>query len=427
MSGRTIGRWVVRVVGVVLVVVLAALLVLRIYGGRRLAAAERAFAAAVGPMKGDPYVSASVGDEENAAIYLRAGSDAVILPKVDKARAGDLTTKPPAAWNDDDRAFVRRLLERNAPPLELLHRAPAFPKSSFGLRHPNSDRYGLLELIRAQRLLYLESGLALKERDTQRFVTAARSMSTMAGAVEKESPPIWLLIGVAAEKIFLSAVKEAVADPSTDREVLTRLQAMLVDTDLEAAWRRSNAAEQFRINRAVADAPRSERGGDGVRERVLEFAVGKILGAQQLELRAEMARAVSQPLGLNPRWAGLGKRRPSGLLAMFRVFESVMFGPTLQSSIGRLQSTLSLRNLARTALALRLQGIETGSYPETLSAFADATRPDPFAGKPLAYERRPDGSALVAVPGFAFLWREVSDASASVQPYAWELPPPRGR
>ena len=47
-------RRTVRVVGVALVVALAGLLALRIYGDRRLAAAEREFTANVGPMAGSP-------------------------------------------------------------------------------------------------------------------------------------------------------------------------------------------------------------------------------------------------------------------------------------------------------------------------------------------------------------------------------------
>ena len=49
---------------------------------------------------------------------------------------------------------------------------------------------------------------------------------------------------------------------------------------------------------------------------------------------------------------------------------------------------------------------------------------DPFAGKPLSYLLRPDGSAVIAVPDFAALWKRISDVGLGSQPYTWELPAP---
>ena len=428
MTGSCVVRSTLRFVGVVLVVALALLLVLRVYGNRRFAAAERTFAATVGPREGDPYASPRVADEDNAAIYLRAGSEAVILSKSDQSRTGELTTTPIAAWTGKDRALLQRVLKHNAPPLELLHRAPDFPTSSFGLRDQRTDDFAskvpLLKLLWAQRLLYLESCVALQEHDLARFHAAAKAMSTMAGALEQESPAIVLLIGIACEKIFISGLKEAIANPSTQRETLAELQRMVLDTDLEAAWRRSNLAEQVEMRIAMSDPAGTHKQKLGLYGRFLKFAVGKIFQAQQLELRADLINALDQPLGLEPEWSRRGAHRPSGIFTMFQVFESVMFGPAPNRIVGRMQSTLSLRDAVRIALAVRLQGLERGAYPETLASIPGAAHPDPFAGTPLTYERLPDGSARMSVPRFEELWKRISDASASSQPYLWELPAP---
>ena len=109
---------------------------------------------------------------------------------------------------------------------------------------------------------------------------------------------------------------------------------------------------------------------------------------------------------------------------MFNVFESVMFSG-LASSGGRVQSTMSVRNLANVALKVRVEGLQTGSYPQTLAAYPEAVRPDPFAAKPLLYMLRPDGSAVISVPDFAAMWKRISDAGLGSQPYTWELPAPR--
>ena len=108
---------------------------------------------------------------------------------------------------------------------------------------------------------------------------------------------------------------------------------------------------------------------------------------------------------------------------MFNVFESIIFSGLAE--LGRaLQSTMSVRNLADVALKVRIEGLQTGSYPRTLAAFPEAVRPDPFAAKPLSYVRRPDGSVVISVPDFAALGSGFSDAGLGSQPYTWELPAP---
>ncbi len=214
--------------------------------------------------------------------------------------------------------------------------------------------------------------MALLEHDPARLLADAASMATMAAGLERETPTVELLMGIACEKMFLAAVGDAVADPSTDRETLTTLQKMVVDTDLRAGWRRSNLALQAEISKHVAAvisdplAARQERLASTRGSWSSQF--GKIFQAQQLEIRADLIAAVDQPLGLDPPWFRRGVHQPRTIFGMFDVFESVMFGQSAKSSIGRVQSTLSLRELARIALAVRLQGLATGSYPETLAS-----------------------------------------------------------
>ncbi|TAM48791.1 MAG: hypothetical protein EPN53_09005 [Acidobacteria bacterium] len=441
-------RLTVRTAGVVLVVVLAGFLALRIYGNRRLAAAEREFTAKVGPMAGNPYASAKVPDDENAAILLRAGAEAVVLPGGDKPLAGDLTMIEAKRWNAQQVTEIRRILAANAPALELLHRAAPMTRSSFGLVDSvneaeeldmTSTRLGLagpvketekfkakmpiLKLLWGQRLLLLDARLALHNGDWQRFLTDAVSMSTMAVALERESPLVAVLIGIAAEKILLTVTSEATARPDVSLETLRSLQSLLPETDLRATWRRALLVSAVGTDRRVAavraDPKRMGEEGFGVKGRLLELLFGGIFAAQQRELYSDLVGVVDQPLGSNPRWADRGKARPK---SMFSVFESVMF-PELAGSGGRVQSTMSLRNLADVALKVRIEGLRTGAYPPTLAAYPEAMRPDPFAAKPLSYVLRPDGSAVIAVRDFVVLWKRVSVGPVA-QPFSWELPAP---
>jgi hypothetical protein len=426
-------RWGVRLVAGALVVALAALLGVRVYGKSRLAAAEREFARGVGPRDAGTSAPVELSDEENAAVFLRAGAEAMILPGNDRPQVGEMAMMRPDGWSESQRADLRRILANNGPALELLHRAAGMTTSLFGAVTWDKKTHEitappLLKLITAQRLLLADARMALLEHDSARLLADAASMATMAAGLERESEMVELLMGMACEKMFLAAVGEAVADSSTHRETLTRLQGMVVDTDLKAAWRRGNLAQQAVISKHVAavlsDPLAAREGKVGHYARFMDFAFGKILQAQQLEIRADLIAAVDQPLGLDPSWSRRGLHQPRTIFDMFDVFESVMFGQTVKSSIGRVQSTLSLRELARVALAVRLQGLAAGSYPETLASLPRATRLDPFAGKPLTYERRPDGSARIWVPDFEALWKRISDVGPGAQLFSWELPAP---
>ncbi|OFV81188.1 MAG: hypothetical protein A2Y78_07790 [Acidobacteria bacterium RBG_13_68_16] len=430
MPNSPLVRWTVRLVAAALVAALAALLALRIYGSERLAAAEKEFAAKVGSREAAPSAPVRFLDEENAALLLRGGAEAMILPGDDKPLVGEASMTPSHSWSESQRADIRRILGNNRPAVELLHRAAGKASCNFGVIGSNNKTEELtgahlLKLMTAQRLLLVDARMALLERDAARLLADAASMSTMAAGFERETPMIELVAGIACERMLLSVVGETIADPSTARGSLSSLQEMLVDTDLRVAWRRSNLAEAAEIERHVAvvmsDPLTAREGKASLYGRILEFAIGDIFRAQQLELRADLVAAVDQPLGLNPQLLARGSDRPRW---MFDVFESVIF-PEGAKAAARVQSTLSARNLAGFALALRLRAFETGSYPSTLAGLAGATQPDPFAGKPLAYDRRPDGSARITVPGFEGLWRRISGAGAGSQPFSCELPTPQ--
>jgi len=420
MPWSPVVRLMVRLVAAALIAALATLLALRIYGSVRLASAEKEFAARVGSREASPSAPVRFLDEENAAVILRAGAEAMILPGNDKPQVGEMTMTRPDSWSESQRADLRRILGNNGPALELLHRAAGMTGSNFGALAWDQKTHELtapplLKLMTAQRLLLVDARMALLEHNPARLLGDAASMVTMAAGLERETPTVELLVGIACEKMLLAAVRDAVADPSTDRKTLSKLQGMVVDTDLRAGWRRSNLAAQAEISQHVAavisDPLTARQESVGLYARFMEFASGKIFQAQQLEIRADLIAAVDEPLGLDPSWSRRGTHQPRTVFDMFDVFESVMFGQSAKSSIGRVQCTLSLRGLARIAVALRLQGSETGTYPENLASFPRAMQPDPFVGKPLAYDRRPDGSARISVPDFEALWKRISHAA----------------
>lgn len=422
MAMSKVVRRTVRVVGVALVVALAGLLALRIYGNRRLAAAEREFRGNVGPMAGNAYASATVPDEENAAIYLRAGAEAVILPGGERALAAELTTLVFKRWDPQQVSEITRILAGNAPALELLHRAAGKTKSSFGLLDPaNVDedlktKLPLLKLLWAQRLLWLDAHLALRDGDTARLLDDARAMSVMAAALERESPLISELVGIAAEKILLATVADAVASPHLDEAAASDLSRALLDVDLRAAWRRSLAFEVRVPGGRQASEGSSKARGNLIR-RVGYLVAPSFWDAPYVEWMARLLKAVELPYASS--LSALTEQRPRSAFSPLAGSFS-----NLTQAAGRNQVILSERRLARLALALRRQALATGVYPDSLDAFPEASALDPFTAEHILYTHRRDGSAQLSVPGGVKLWERMQKNVGFAGPFTWELPPP---
>ncbi len=418
MNGRRIVRWAVRATGILLVLALAALLVLRISASRRLAAAEQRFEEAVGPVGEDPCASPAVPDEQNAAIYLLAGSEAVVLPGDDKPLAAELTTTPPESWTEGQRKELEHVLGNNAPALALLHRASSMQRSSFGVATAADkldSKAPLLRLLWGQRLLYLDSLVAIQERDTARLLASTSAMSTMATALEREAPLIVGLVGIGSEKMLLAVVAEAVAWHGLDGRSVAALGDKLVSVDLEKAWKRSLACE-----RHPPSGTRNRQGSPGPRntlQRIHYALLADLIDAPYVERMAALAGAMGSPYG-DSQAGQTTATRPRSDSAILTVTGNLV------SAIGRYQTVLSERRLARIALALRKQALESGHYPSSLASFADAAGKDPFTGGQIAYAVRPDGSAELTVPEGVVLWDRLNPEVHNPGPFTWTLAAP---
>jgi len=325
---------------------LGCLLVLRIVGARRMAAAEREFEAKAGPLPENLYASDRVPDEENAAILLRAGAEAVILLDKDKARAGDLTMTALRVWSHQDLAFLRDLLARNGPALELLRRTAGMTRSGFGLKDPADvdeelkTKLPLLKLLWAQRLLFLDAQVALREGAFARLADDVKAMSVLAVAVEREAPLISELVGIGAEKIVLETISDAVAHPELDAGTLSVLATTIPELDLRAAWRRSLACEFKLPQMSVASRP----GPDAKRsllKTALYLAAPGYFDAPYVEWMARIMQAPDAPYG-------------SSLPALMEQHPRCSISPLdaitgLTQAAGRNQVVLSERRLARLA------------------------------------------------------------------------------
>jgi hypothetical protein len=409
MTGSRLVRSTFRVVGVVLVVALAALLAVRVYWGRRLGSAEQDLRERLGPFVASAFESPRIPDSDNGGIFLRAGAEALILLGNDKPLVNEMSTTPPESWTESQRAGLRRIVADNRPVLELLHRAVGLKQSNLGIADSAAKmaRPGqipsLLKVLSVQRLLYADSFLALQEHDLTRALTNAEAMSAMAAAMEREPLLVAELIGVACEKMLLEVIRGAAASPDLDGAGTSRLEQALVQIDLRVAWKQLLARVALTRLGSAASA-----GYEGV-EKVVDLLLPGRYDAPAIEYGVKLINAMDEPYGTDLRRTAIA---------------TPFATPELVRAAARNQVVLSQRRLARIALGLRRQAMDTGAYPSSLNSFTEASEKDPFTGGQLVYTVHADGSARLSVPDGEKLWDQANPQVHNPGPFTWELPAP---
>jgi hypothetical protein len=411
-----------RIAGVALVVVLAAALVSRLYWNRRLAEVTREFEQKIGPVNPAAYWSPKVPDEENAAIYLRAATFALVLLGDEKSFIGEVEQSPASKWTAGQRARLRAILERNAPALELAGRAVSLRRSSFGLKVFATHcelRLDLpvLPILSLARSLDVDARAALVAGDTAHYLSSMAKLGSLATAVERETPLVAQMVGIACDRFMLGAVAEGLREGHLDEAALAKLKAVLPDEDLHAAWRRTlggwvswSPSEVFLDSGSLA-------------VQLSRRLAGAWLQTRRQEAMLAQLPLIDEPFGRKPGVVTAGRPLPA---RWSWPFPRTWF-PDLEGPAGRFQVLLSQRRLARLALALCRQARTTGAYPADLSAFPEAAVADPFTGGNLAYQRRQDGSAVIEVPGGESLWEKLYSGISNLCPFSWELPAPPGK
>lgn len=452
MTWRGVVRWSVRGGAGLVVLVLVWLLAGRVHAVRRLEAAREAFKRDVGPLELSAWASPPVPDEENAAIPIRAGAMGLVLSQEDRTLVGTWAMGSVPSPTAEQVAALRRIVEANTAALESVARGARLERSNFDeeLRSelPELDAKGqmsqpsgpksrapLVGCINSGRLLRARARLAALDGDREQALGSLETVFSLARALYQEPLVLHQLIANAIERIGLGeTISVALAGDTTPAE-LGRLQRMQLSTDLRAAWKRVQATEALISMEAVSRARQSRRNpyGIGPWERLKDAVWGGADAAIGLELCQEHIALFDQPAGLREplsdrstganriRWFLLGLVRP--LDAAKEIIRIVGTGETLRAS-ARLQATAAQRTLVRLVLELRLSALRSGAYPPDLSGFPGGAAPDPFTGKPLVYERKPDGSAVLSMPGGEALWKEVTNGMPTPCPFTVTLPPP---
>lgn len=345
--------------------------------------------------------TAPIPPEQNAAEWLMAGAAAVVWSDADTKAIGEASYGPASEWSPELQASVREALDRQLGALETLHRAASLERSSYGIDYSHGIRAempNLLSLIRACRLLLAEARVAAADGDEDRAITALTTMGSMVSSLERESTILTALIGIACERMMLRATAETLISghPWADQPAfLDALERTLPTEDLTDTLHRG--FDTFALVNIKALGERPERA---------EGWVEGITAADYDHAAASLNRLVDIPYGSAPeRFKESDPDAPlTELIANTRL------------AIPRAQAALAQRQLVRAAIALRRIGLADGAYPADRSIVAELSTPDPFTGRPLAYEVREDGSAEVGLAGADELLQQVVLKSAAHVP-----------
>jgi hypothetical protein len=405
---------IVRVAGVAAVVALAVLLGVRVQARNAREDLEAAFRKQVGSLDPAEYASPIVPDGENAAIWLRSAAAALVLDKDGKHLVGELSWLPAGSWSSQQRNTLEHLIARNAPALDLAERGSTKPRSSFLLSGLEAAKVHtpipLIDLIWLARLVEERARLAVNEDDWQAFRLSVKELACLGASLERESPLIAQLVGIACERMMAEATLVGVQAPQADRAALDGLDRVIPDVDLVAAWKRALGLMGAGVFSGTVDLHDMLDAGS------TKLKVAVPTPAEYMRIVLSVAPLASRPIGLDDALAARLEKTK-------QLTADRPIGDTLAGSLVRYQSILSLRRVERLAITLRLRALEVGSYPDTLAVWPDASAPDPFTGGALAYERRADGSAVISVPGAESLFNRINELTSFIT-YTWELPAP---
>ena len=385
------------VAAALLLLALSTSLALHLHGRSRFAAAAAAFRTEVGTDLGvapetalDDFArleTPPLAPAENAAAWLAAGSASLVWSEQEKQWLRHTLRFDLSDWSAEQRAKAGALVARNRGGLDVLHRATALERSSYGLPYSRIFEIevpDLLILLAAANLLNAEARLAFDDGDVEDGLVALNTLMRLVDALRGEAVFIFSLVANATEKLTLQAVVEAAAAPRASLALLSDLEVLLPATDLVALGKRFVALD------AAALAAGARRGYrlpfDQPPATLRGYLFGHLEAARILAEGRRAAALAEVPYGEAPeRFAAVGAAS---------TFEADYLG-----AVAKYQAAAAQLLLARAALKLRRKGLADGHYPARRPDLRELSVTDPFVGRPLVYERHGVGSVRLAVEG----------------------------
>lgn len=417
MKSRALRRAAV-VLAILLLVALAAMLTLALAGEWRLRRATERFEAVLGSPEPARPVRAVEEPTDNAATWLLAGAGAVVMSGEQRAltapRGGD-----EREWTAEEWQRAEGIVEQNSPALELLRRAAGCAASSYSLDYskgPETELPPLDELLRAGTTLWLDARLAIRAGDLGRLRADLATLDRLAGSLAAEPMVVTVLIALAADRTYLDLTHRVVTAGGGNEALLAELEATLAARDRPADLRRALAFEGSQITllerRLLLEhrvsGPLQWLGEQLARPFIGHFIAGLI---DEYTAVGELA---------SRSWPEIVAESEARYERGFPRSFAVTLYPNLISTVERLLTGESTRRLALEAIRQRRAALAGGGYPGP----REPPLIDPYTGRGIVVERRPEGALHLEAPGALELWRSHNSAPTRLgePPFAWQLP-----
>lgn len=258
----------------------------------------------------------------------------------------------------------------------------------------------------ASNLLHYEAALASQEGNADQAVALVRGLVGAARSVGDEPLLISALIRLACDAEAVDALERALAQGEPANPQLEMMQALLEKEAVEPFFTNAMRGERAGLHKMVlslrqGDVGLSQFGGftgkPGIAEKLMDFSgptLARRSHATMLRLMNEYVRVSQMPLEQQaPMLANLNRE------VMKAKVEYDVVTAMLMPAIGKVAQSQrrGVGNLrcASVGMALERYRRDDGRWPDTLDAlvprYLAAVPTDPYDGKPLRYQRRPDG------------------------------------
>lgn len=418
-------------IGIVLLIVVAAVLVLRAIlnftEGRALTKALAALKA-----RGIPLAARDLAppcpDEDNAARLWKAVENISAIPGRKTSNPGQPPHKNGAsdigglisrAWNDftagrpitpADRAALKDVILKNEKAFALL--AEMGNKPCFLYRDPaeslvESRVPDAIQMIKTTELLFFSSLFSIEDGDVPSAVTKLLTGLKFTPLAAGEGTLIAYLISVAESRFLSQSLGEICRGREVAEEDLVGLMAALNPSlwpdRLAAAWRGERVmfveVGEYLIKGSLADLGSIWEGPTWWQKLGLWILRPLVKRDLRRSLpRFEWLEAQARLPYYRNREALRSRDRDIQEGLPWHAFLSRMTAPSGVESVFMKSAQIEAIMLAsRAGLACRLYKIRTGQYPESLESLVPALLPevptDPFTGKPMVYRR--DGKGFI--------------------------------
>lgn len=321
-----------------------------------------------------------------------------------------LRERPPEEWSSRDRGLLAELLAHDLPLLSAAELAD-------DVAHPAKTVAPSLDLLDAALRFALRDRLAVLDGDEAAAATGLEERVDLAERLALQGGLFGPLISTAIHGQVLQDVRWMVERPETPEAVLERLDAMLLRWRLEVP----DPGTVMALDGLEAHAQYNELarviepGGSGA-----EMAVFAAPSLRHYVTVARLCREHGCRRGIE-----IYRQRDVEELDPYEAISHLLM-PNILNGLEKLEAFEELTALAATAVVLRLEALELGSYPPDLDRVPPPPAVDPAHLDAMVYTRPPS-------PGVGARLESSSDRLLEAWPEArredkarlltWKLPP----